>query len=1087
MKKTLLALIITFTAVVSMAQPWDYDFGTGTGSWTSGSSTDFLPYPSSGTARVSVGSSGGGSFNLENPGLSSLGSETELRIVAPSSVYINKYSIYDYTAGKTFFTKFDILLGDSSGGNTANYGSFYFFQGDGTTYSNNSQFYDTQSFTGIQWSFGSSGAITTRYLDNEGDWTSLGSTPFSQGNVYTVEIYGNNTTSEATYVRAGTPQTLAANKQDIWVGGVLIGDELAKDQLPDDTNIDSFMFYGTSSTGNAANCFLDNITYSNTLPVEPPTTQASNINFPSISPNGMTVGWTNGNGSKRIVIMDENDSFTDPSDGTDPTADNSWNNNGQQVVYNGSGSSVTITGLSSLTTYHYRVYEYNGSGTSTLYLTTTATNNPNSQTTLAPTITTGAVTTPPFYVDSSTSAAGSIAYTSTGTYTSAIFTAKLSDSSGDFTSPTEIGSATVTGIDPTGSINFTIPSGTAEGTGYKIRIDCASPTVTGTESAAFTIQNGAKNVTDVYSAINSGTLTVFWTNPVTIYDEIMIVAKAATSISGTPAGDGSTYSADLNYGSGTSFDGGYVVYKGSSSPQTITGLTDGTIYYVKLFTRKNSNWSTGVEINNTPAPLPSITDIIVPQYMQGLNGINNNRIHTALRLKIDNLTPNATYRYACQFVLAASEPLYNGAGYPIYIKSDGTFKRVTSPDLSTAGSYGEFTADATGNYEGWFMGEPTDNETVFSVGNEIYLRIRLNDGNEGTSVSTRLTTNSPIKVIDFGTEPNINQGTFLYGQSQSPAKNFAFVYDNEAGTGRPIAGNVIESDELDLSEVSQILEVYRSSVDNVSGSWGVIIPNSVGEKGFTGIKRIESRNFSDGSIYAVNTDADGVWNDISTVDPTGGSTTPINLNDEAPLPVELSAFNVSLTPQNTIRVMWVTQSETNVNGFLVYRGLSSDLQQAIAVSPLISATNTSQQQVYLYTDSELQENGTYYYWLQVLDLDGTMNFYGPTSIYYSNGGNSGTPHIPLLTELKTIYPNPFNPSATIQYSLANEAKVKLTIYNVRGQIMRSFNEGDKASGTYKVIWNGTDNLGRACSTGLYYIRMQAGSESFMQKAVLMKQ
>lgn len=118
--------------------------------------------------------------------------------------------------------------------------------------------------------------------------------------------------------------------------------------------------------------------------VSAPTTQASNITFSSIGQTGMTAGWTNGDGSKRIVLMNTSNSFTDPTDGTDPTPNTVYGGSGEQVVYNNSSNSVAVTGLSTSTTYWFRVYEYNGSGTDTKYLTTTATNNPNSQASAAP-------------------------------------------------------------------------------------------------------------------------------------------------------------------------------------------------------------------------------------------------------------------------------------------------------------------------------------------------------------------------------------------------------------------------------------------------------------------------------------------------------------------------------------------------------------------------------------------------------------------------------------------------------------------------------------------------------------------------------
>ena len=114
-----------------------------------------------------------------------------------------------------------------------------------------------------------------------------------------------------------------------------------------------------------------------------PTTQASSITFSSVGNSSMTVNWTNGNGSNRVVIMNTSNSFTAPADGTDPSADNSWNNSGQQVIYNGSSNSVNITNLDPGTTYWFRVYEYNCTGSNTVYNTSTASNNPNSQTTIA--------------------------------------------------------------------------------------------------------------------------------------------------------------------------------------------------------------------------------------------------------------------------------------------------------------------------------------------------------------------------------------------------------------------------------------------------------------------------------------------------------------------------------------------------------------------------------------------------------------------------------------------------------------------------------------------------------------------------------
>ena len=114
-----------------------------------------------------------------------------------------------------------------------------------------------------------------------------------------------------------------------------------------------------------------------------PTTQASNITFSNVNLNALTANWTNGNGTNRIVKMNTSNSFTTPTSGYAPTANATWANAGEQVVFNGSGSTVNIKNLVRGTTYWFRVYEYYGTASSTNYNVATATNNPNSQATLS--------------------------------------------------------------------------------------------------------------------------------------------------------------------------------------------------------------------------------------------------------------------------------------------------------------------------------------------------------------------------------------------------------------------------------------------------------------------------------------------------------------------------------------------------------------------------------------------------------------------------------------------------------------------------------------------------------------------------------
>lgn len=265
MKKILLFVLLLSPSIIYSQTSWTYNFDnlTADASHTSGESTTFLPLPSlnGGTARVRIGSTGG-AFNLTNPG-TTLGSNYELNGIAPTSTSVNKFSIQSHTGAKFLKTSFRMRL---DGGVS---GIWYFFQGTGATYTNNSGFAGAHVFTGLRFVFGANQSITTSRR-NVGAWTALNPI-ISQATDYLIEIYSNNSTLAATYTKNGN-QTLAISTWDLWVNGVLVGDDLSKGELPIDTNIDSFTFYGESSTSNVANIYLDDIYYSNenqtfTLPI----------------------------------------------------------------------------------------------------------------------------------------------------------------------------------------------------------------------------------------------------------------------------------------------------------------------------------------------------------------------------------------------------------------------------------------------------------------------------------------------------------------------------------------------------------------------------------------------------------------------------------------------------------------------------------------------------------------------------------------------------------------------------------------------------------------------------------------------------
>jgi flagellar hook assembly protein FlgD len=84
------------------------------------------------------------------------------------------------------------------------------------------------------------------------------------------------------------------------------------------------------------------------------------------------------------------------------------------------------------------------------------------------------------------------------------------------------------------------------------------------------------------------------------------------------------------------------------------------------------------------------------------------------------------------------------------------------------------------------------------------------------------------------------------------------------------------------------------------------------------------------------------------------------------------------------------------------------------------------------------------------------------------------------------YPNPFNSETTIRYSIPLKTEVRLIIYNLNGQKVRTLVNEEKASGSYTVTWDGKDDKGQNVVSGIYIYDMNAGDFTEKKKMVLLK-
>ena len=97
--------------------------------------------------------------------------------------------------------------------------------------------------------------------------------------------------------------------------------------------------------------------------------------------------------------------------------------------------------------------------------------------------------------------------------------------------------------------------------------------------------------------------------------------------------------------------------------------------------------------------------------------------------------------------------------------------------------------------------------------------------------------------------------------------------------------------------------------------------------------------------------------------------------------------------------------------------------------------------------------------------------------------------LPKVFSLSQNSPNPFNPSTTISYTIPDEqgeVKVILSVFNLRGQLVKSLVNSSQVAGAYNINWNGQDEVGRKVSSGVYFYRLRAGDFTSTRKMVVLK-
>ena len=263
---------------------------------------------------------------------------------------------------------------------------------------------------------------------------------------------------------------------------------------------------------------------------------------------------------------------------------------------------------------------------------------------------------------------------------------------------------------------------------------------------------------------------------------------------------------------------------------------------------------------------------------------------------------------------------------------------------------------------------------------------------------------------------------------------------------------------------------------------------------------VYSAQFDDTWYYAPSTDLDGNPrpNPAGSMPDMGAYENPRATPQHAPEPFELvfpfDSTHIGITRHNYLDTLYFAWNKAiDIDGDAVrYRPiLTGDLTRFFLIT---SNTDTTIWKIpyhhvehYMHTEGIEFAQGT---WTMVAS-DGGMDTYasnGPflLTIDASAVTVDNEAVLPESFALHANYPNPFNPSTTISYDLPEQAQVTLGIYDLLGKQIKTLVNQSQDAGKRIAVWDGTDDLGRPVSAGVYLYQIQAGEFSQTRKMLLLK-
>jgi hypothetical protein len=345
--------------------------------------------------------------------------------------------------------------------------------------------------------------------------------------------------------------------------------------------------------------------------------------------------------------------------------------------------------------------------------------------------------------------------------------------------------------------------------------------------------------------------------------------------------------------------------------------------------------------------------------------------------------------------------------------------------------------------------------------------VKVADYNNGITLGNEVIINAvPTDVYYQSNFTKLNNSTIVFSGRFSPSLYYEIATLDVSSSSTPVWSSPTQlPTQLNAHIVSHVV-----ALDSTKVAIHVNLNNSNNNDGI--VIGYVNNGLTFSNVYTYNNAAE----DYNNIIPITSNAFIVNCRTnqycgtlEYILPVELSNFTAKVSKNNVV-LQWKTQTEINSHSFKIERKIAKS--DWVNIGEVSGAGNSNKIIEYSYVNKNISSSSKYQYRLKMIDNDGTFK-YSPIV--------EAIIEVPKEYSLSQNFPNPFNPETKIKYTLPKNGYVKIQVFSVTGQLVRTLTEENQEAGYYSVNF-----LGNNLSSGIYIYRLSVNNNNIQKKMIYLK-